>query len=125
VVHANIYSIQALTSEHLQRREEEAASERLGRRLRLAYHREAERRRTMDAQRRSNRRIGRVLALALATAIGAGGTAGAYQAFAANSTRSRTPIPQHTAPAGSRIGSNLNPTGDCSGRAQPGNPFPC
>jgi hypothetical protein len=76
-------------------------------------------------QRGSHRRVGRLIALVLGMAIGSGGTAAAYQAFAVHPSRSRTPIPERIAPAASRIGSNLNPTGDCSRIAPLGSPFPC
>jgi cytochrome c-type biogenesis protein CcmH/NrfG len=126
-VYTNFDAIQALTREHRRLREEEAASERLVRGLhaRLAHSRELERRRTVNAQRASRRRALRLATIALAGAIGSGATAGAYQAFGANGTHSRAPIVKRIAPAKSRIASNLNPTGSCSGLALPGKPVPC
>jgi len=66
-----------------------------------------------------------VATIAFAAAIGSGATAGAYEAFAANATHSSAPIVERIAPAASRIGPNLNPTGSCLGRALPGKPYPC
>jgi hypothetical protein len=126
-VYTNFDAIHSLTREHRDLREEEAAAERLGReaRARPKQTPQLEWRTTVDAQPARRRRMLSVATIALAAAIGSGATAGAYQAFAANATHPRAPIVERIAPAASRIGSNLNPTGSCSGRALPGHPISC
>jgi hypothetical protein len=126
-VYSNFDAIKSLAREHRDLREEEAASERLVRevRARPTQSPQLERRNTVDAQPARRRRMLSVATIALAAAIGSGATAGAYQAFAANATHPRAPIVERIAPAASRIGSNLNPTGSCSGRALPGHPISC
>jgi hypothetical protein len=115
-MHTNFDVIRALTTEHLARCEREAASER---HARLAFDATSGDR----PARGSRRRVASLIAVALAAAIGAG--TGAYQAFAANGAHSRAPISGRVEPAPWRTGSNLNPTGSCSGLARAGNPFPC